>query len=160
MNGVYGATKFIGEKAVVEFSKMNPLTKYLTVRYGNVFRSTGSFIFKWEKAVEEGREIVLTDPDATRFFFPVEGAVDLVLAAVSRGAEGLLIPKIKAVSMGTVAEAFDEVHGKDGRTIAWKTIGLQPGENKHETMDGEQFSNEVAQYTKDEFKEIFLCPTK
>jgi FlaA1/EpsC-like NDP-sugar epimerase len=29
-------------------------------------------------------------------------------------------------------------------------IGLQPGENMHETMDGKVFSNEVEHYTQEE----------
>lgn len=157
VRGVYGATKMIGERLAAEMSALNPDTLYLTIRYGNVFRSTGSFIYKWEQAAREGREIVLTDPEATRFFFSVHDAVSLILDGVcygkADGADGILIPRIKGVSMGVFAEAFSEISG------AKVTVsGLQPGENKHETMDGDIFSNQVAQYTKDEIKELILCP--
>ena len=154
VTGVYGATKFVGEKVVQEFQKINSVTKYSIIRYGNVFGSTGSFIHKWQKAVKAGEPIVITDPDATRFFFTVDSAVKLIMAAVEAGS-GLVIPYIKAVRMGVVAEAFSEHVG--GCEI--KTIGLQPGENKHETMNGVTFSDEAEQYTKDEFKAEFLCPT-
>lgn len=156
VRGVYGATKFIGEKMVAEFTEINPATKYFTIRYGNVFRSTGSFIYKWETAAREGREIVITDPEATRFFFPVDQAVDLILNGVRLGAEGVIIPTIKAVKMGVILDAFREVHGD----VKAKVIGLQAGENKHETMDGTTFSDQVPQFTKEEFIREFLCPTK
>lgn len=156
MSGVYGATKYLGEKVVEEYAKTLPDRAFSVIRYGNVFRSTGSFIYKWEQAVAEGREFIITDPDATRFFFSVGEAVDLIVGAVTTGARGLVIPRIKGVAMGVVRDAFLDLHP----AAACKMIGLQPGENKHETMDGVTFSNTVDQYSKDEFKERFLCPTK
>jgi FlaA1/EpsC-like NDP-sugar epimerase len=60
------------------------------------------------------------------------------------------IPKMKAASMQTALEACQEVYGKS----PVKVIGLQVGENMHETMDGLIFSNQVEQYTKEEFKKF------
>lgn len=152
VSGVYGATKFLGEKIVNEFSALAPQTKYLTIRYGNVFGSTGSFIYKWKAAIKEGREITLTDPAATRFFFTADSAVNLIFKAISEGNTGLFMPEMKAVSMGTIVDACHEVFG----AFPVKLIGLQPGENLHETIDGKTFSNEVPQYTKEEFAAEFL----
>lgn len=152
VRGVYGATKFLGEKIVEEFARLAPQTKYIIARYGNVFASTGSFIFKWKAAAAEGREVVLTDPAATRFFFTADSAVNLIFNALSSGKTGLVLAEMKAVSMRTIVDACQEAFGP----FPVKVIGLQAGENLHETIDGKTFSNEVPQYTKDEFAAEFL----
>lgn len=151
--GVYGCSKKIGERLIAEAEAMNPDTKYRIVRYGNVWGSTGSIITKWRPKMERGEEILLTDPDASRFFWSVTEAVDLIFECVERGLNAVpYIPKMKAVKMGVVLEACMEVYGK----CPVKEIGLQPGENKIETTDGVTFSDQVEQFTKDEFKEKFL----
>lgn len=157
LRGVYGVSKYVGEKLILEYSRINPATQYRIIRYGNVWQSTGSFITKWEPLIRAGKEVVLTEPDATRFFFTVSEAVDLIFDALANGTDAHpRIPKIKGVSMGTVLECCQEVWGE----CPVRIIGLQEGENMHETMDGKLFSNEVEQYTKEEFKANFLCPTK
>lgn len=157
IRGVYGATKLIGEKLVEEFAEVNNKTQYRVVRYGNVWNSTGSFITKWRPLMKAGQEVIITDPYATRFFFTVDDAVSLIFRSIEEGKDAKpFVPTMKAVRMGTVLEACQEVYG----TCPVKTIGLQTGENMHETMDGKIFSNEVEQYTKEDFIKEFLCHTK
>lgn len=157
IRGVYGATKLLGEKLVEEFAEVNSDTKYRVVRYGNVWNSTGSFITKWRPLMKAGQEVMVTDPGATRFFFTVDDAVSLIFRSIDEGKDAKpFVPAMKAVSIGTVLEACQEVYGK----CPVKTIGLQAGENMHETMDGKIFSNEVEQYTKEDFIKEFLCPIR
>ena len=157
IRGIYGATKLIGEKLAEEFSNVNNKTQYRIVRYGNVWNSTGSFITKWRPLMSAGQEVIVTDPKATRFFFTVDDAVSLIFRSIDGGKDAKpFVPKMKAVSMGTVLKACQEVYGK----CPVKIIGLQAGENMHETLDGKAFSNEVEQYTKDDFIKEFLCHTK
>lgn len=152
--GVYGATKLLMEKLIKQSERLNPNTKYRTVRYGNVMGSTGSFVTKWKPLMEQGREVILTDPNATRFYWSVDEAVDLIFECINNSKDSTpYIPKMKALSMQTALEACMEVYGKS----PVKVIGLQEGENLHETMDGIIFSNEVEQYTKQEFIDKFLC---
>ena len=153
VSGVYGATKLIGEKLFEEAERLNPETKYRVVRYGNVWGSTSSFITKWIPKIKEGKEIILTDPDATRFFWTREEAVDLIFDCIEKapGAKPW-VPKMKSMRMGDIADALHELFGN----FPVKIIGLQEGENKHETMDGKVFSDSVDRYSIDEIKEIFL----
>lgn len=152
-SGVYGCTKKIGERLISEAEKMNPDTKYRIVRYGNVWGSTGSMITKWQPKMEKGEEIILTDPEATRFFWTVKEAVDLIFECWEKAVDSTpYIPKMKAVKLGVVLEACMEVYGK----CPVKIIGLQPGENKHETTDGVTYSDSVEQFTKEEFMDKFL----
>jgi UDP-N-acetylglucosamine 4,6-dehydratase/5-epimerase len=152
VKSIYGATKLIGEKLLIEYSKFNPDTRYINIRYGNVWGSTGSFITKWIDAVEAGKEIIITDPDATRFFFTGEEAVDFIFDCIDKADSPIpMIPKLKGVKMGVILEAFQELY-----KCKVKRIGLQPGENMHETLDGKIYSNQVEQYTKDEIIDKFL----
>jgi len=132
---------------------MNPDTKYRVVRYGNVWGSNGSIITKWKPKFEKGEEVILTDPDASRFFWTMKEAVDLIFECMDKATNSdPYIPKMKAVTMGTVLEACMEVYGKS----PVKIIGLQNGENKVETTDGIIFSDTCEQFTKEEFIEKFL----
>lgn len=147
--GVYGKSKQLMERLFNEAEKINPQTKYRIVRYGNVLGSTGSILPKWKKIIEQGGEITITDPDATRFFFTVEEAVDLIFEALENAKDSTpYIPKMKAMSVGDFLEAVMQKYGK----VKKKTIGLQPGENAHETM-GAEYSNEVERFTINEIKE-------
>lgn len=156
-SGVYGCTKKVGERLIHEAEKINLETKYRVVRYGNVWGSTGSIITKWQPKMKNGEEIILTDPEASRFFWTVKEAVDLIFECLEKADNATpYIPKMKAVKMGVVLEACMEVYGKS----PVKIIGLQPGENKVETTDGLVYSDQVEQFTKEEFITKFLIDVK
>jgi UDP-N-acetylglucosamine 4,6-dehydratase/5-epimerase len=152
-NGVYGISKKIGEKLMNEAETINPETKYRSVRYGNVWASHGSIGTKWEPKMRRGEEVILTDPEASRFFWTVDEAVDLIFESIEKATDSTpYTPSMKSAKMGVVLQACMEVWGKS----PVKIIGLQPGENKTETMDGKVFSDEVPQFTMEEFKHKFL----
>lgn len=155
--GVYGSTKFLCERLIQERAQIMPQIKFRIVRYGNVWGSTGSFITKWEQAIKQKQPIKLTSPFATRFFFTVDDAVDLIFHSLEYCEDSRpLIPSMKGISMGEIVQCLKEIHG-DFEVV---DIGMQEGENLHETMNGLVYSNEVEQYSREEFKEKFLCPTK
>lgn len=150
---VYGASKYLQDLLFAQYARINPATAHRVVKYGNVWASTGSFITKWKTKMQAGEEVVITDPEMTRFFFTVEQAVDLIFACLEQAIDATpFIPTMKAARMGTVLSACMEVFGK----CPVKTIGAQPGESLHETMDGVTFSNQVEQFTKQEIIETFL----
>jgi UDP-N-acetylglucosamine 4,6-dehydratase len=151
--GVYGCSKKIGERLMVEAEKANPDTKYRVIRYGNVWNSTGSIATKWKPKMEKSEEVIITDRKASRFFWTVEEAVDLIFECMEKATSAEpYIPKMKAVTMGTVLDACMEVWGRS----PVKEIGLQPGENLAETTDGLVFSDKCEQFSKEEFKQKFL----
>lgn len=151
--GVYGATKLLGERLMQEAEKLNLDTKYRVVRYGNVWGSTSSFITKWIPKIKEGKEIILTDPDATRFFWTREEAIELIFECLEKAPNAKpWVPYMKAMKMGDIVIALHEMFGE----FQVKNIGLQEGENKHESMDGKVFSDSVSRYSTEEIKEIFL----
>ncbi len=150
---VYGCSKKIIEKLISEAEEINTKTDYRIVRYGNVFGSAGSIITKWKPKMMKGEEVILTDPKASRFFFTVGEAVDLIFECIEKAEDATpYIPKMKAATMQIVLEACMETYG----ICPVRTIGLQAGENKVETMDGINFSDAAEQFTKQEFKDKFL----
>lgn len=155
--GVYGCSKKIGEKLIQEAETINKYTKYRVCRYGNVWASNGSLATKWKPKMMKGQEVILTDPQASRFFFTVDEAVDLIFECIEKSKDSTpYVAHMKAVKMQTVLEACIETWG----ISPVKTIGLQPGENKVETMDGVTFSDQVPQFSKKEFINKFLLNGK
>ena len=151
--GVYGSTKKLGECLVHEAERINEDTNYRIVRYGNVWNSTGSIVTKWRPKMEKGEEVILTSPTASRFFWSLEEAVDLIFTCINNATDSTpYIPEMKAASMGVVLEACMQKYGR----VPVKVIGLQPGENMTETMDGKIFSDQVEQFTVEEFIQTFL----
>ena len=155
VSGVYGATKFLMERLFLQYSHLNPNCKYRIVRYGNVLYSTGSVLCKWKDLILAGKEVTVTDLQATRFFWSVDQAVALIFDCLenSHGTEPYC-PNMKSMSIQNLLQAMKEKYGK-GKEISIKTIGLQPGENLHEkVLDEGPYSNEVEQFTVDSIKRL------
>src|SRR5262249_49953194 len=76
----YGQTKALAESLFLNANHMRGENgpKFAVVRYGNVVGSTGSVIPLWRAFLKFGRELTITDPDATRFWMTRDQAIDLV----------------------------------------------------------------------------------
>jgi len=152
ISGVYGASKFLMERLFQEFQEINPDTKYRIVRYGNILYSTGSVLCKWKERIEKGQPIKVTDPLATRFYWTVDQAVDLIFNCLENATDTKpYVPEMKAIRIQDLLWAMMQKYGE----VDVEYIGLQQGENMHEKIleDG-PYSNEVEQYTVEEIKEM------
>ena len=156
VSGTYGATKFLMERLAMQFDKMYPDTTYRLVRYGNVLYSTGSVLCKWKKLLEEGKEVIVTDPEATRFFWTVDQAVDLVFDCMVNAKDCTpYIVDMKSIKIGDLLTAMAQKYLPEGKELKMKKIGLQPGENLHEKIAEDGYSSEIAEkFTIEEIKEI------
>lgn len=152
--GVYGTTKFLMERLFVEYEKQCPETKFRIVRYGNVLYSTGSVLCKWKEKIQKGEQITITDPDATRFFWTVEQAVDLIFECLIKAEDSTpYVTQMRAIRMGDLMSAMLGKYSQD--KISVKVIGLQPGENMHEIIvEGGQSSAEAERYTTEEIAQL------
>lgn len=151
--GVYGTTKFLMERLFAEYEKQVPETKFRIVRYGNVLYSTGSVLCKWKEKMQKGEQVTITDPDATRFFWTVEQAVDLIFECLIKAKDATpYVTQMKAIRMGDLLKAMLKKYGKTNKA---NIIGLQPGENKHEIIvEGGESSEQAKKYTAKEIEKI------
>lgn len=147
----YGATKYLMEKAFAEYSRLGLPTRFGLVRYGNVLESTGSVIEAWKHSLERGEAIKITDPAMTRFFISPRQAVKIITDSIAANTPSghILIPKMKALSIGKLAEYtlgdYEEV----------VRIPLRPGEKIHETL----LTTEECEYAIETSEYFVLRPT-
>jgi dTDP-glucose 4,6-dehydratase len=108
-------------------------SKFISVRFGNVIGSNGSFIHTFRYQIKHGGPLTITHPDVTRFFMTVSEAVHLVLQSVLVGQHGetLILDMGEPVRIADIAKRMIEV---SGRPIEIVYTGLRPGEKLHETL--------------------------
>jgi UDP-N-acetylglucosamine 4,6-dehydratase/UDP-glucose 4-epimerase len=153
--GVYGATKFLMERLIKQYEELNPEIEYRIVRYGNVLYSTGSVLCKWKDLISQGKEVIVTNPEATRFFWTVDDAIKLIIDCMknSKNSEPYC-PIMKSMKVDDLLKAMIIKYGNNQK-IPIKIIGLQPGENMHEkVLEEGPYSNEVEHFTINEILSI------
>lgn len=156
VNGVYGATKLLHERLFSDYEKMNNNTKYRTVRYGNVLYSTGSVLCKWKQRILNDEELIVTDPSATRFYWTIDQAIDLIFDCLYNAKDSTpYVPEMKSMSVGDLLEAMIRKYMPEGNVPKVKEIGLQPGENLHEIIiEGGPSSFNADKFTIEEIMEM------
>jgi UDP-N-acetylglucosamine 4,6-dehydratase/UDP-glucose 4-epimerase len=154
--GVYGASKLLMERLFAQFEELNPNTSYRIVRYGNVLYSTGSVLCKWKQLLQEDKEVIVTSADATRFFWTVDQAIDLIFDCLENASNSRpYVPAMKSIKIDDLLEAMAQKYLPVNGILKVKTIGIQPGENLHEkVLEAGPYSNECEQYTIEEIKEL------
>jgi len=130
----YGATKLLMEKLFITANNFMQLprhrTKFLAIRYGNVFGSSGSIIPTFLKQIKNGGKITVTDTRMTRFSITMEQALDFILDCSVTGKKSeIYIPKLKGYSIELIIEAFRDLY-----EVEIENIGLRPGEKFHEVL--------------------------
>ena len=111
------------------------------VRYGNVIGSTGSVLRIWREQLRAGRPLRLTDPEMTRFFMSVDGAVDLVdrAARTATGGEVFVPSSMRSVRLADLAAYVSmrwqvDGHDSQGGEVTGSRAG---GEKMAEIMRNE-----------------------
>ena len=112
-------------------------TRFITTRFGNVLGSNGSVIPRFQKQIEAGGPITVTDERITRFFMTIPEACQLVMEAgvMGKGGEIFIFDMGKPVSIKDLAEKMIKLSGM----VPYKDIdivysGLRPGEKLVEEL--------------------------
>ena len=131
---VMGMTKAVQERIFTSANILNPRTRFICVRYGNVLASRGSVVPLFHEQIRRGGPVTITAPEMTRFLLSLDQAVDTVLAAL-RGARAgeIYVPKAPSATVVNLARALI-----GDRDIEVQTIGVRPGEKMHEIMVSEE----------------------
>lgn len=94
---IMGATKKVAELMVRN-------ARYVSVRFGNVMGSRGSVIPIWQKQMEQGKPLTVTDERMERYMMTIEEACSLVIeAAQMEDVEG----KVVCLDMGARIKILD-----------------------------------------------------
>ena len=135
-SSVLGRSKLTTERLTAGMSSAlntGKTCKFISVRFGNVIGSNGSFIHTFRYQIKHGGPLTITHPDVTRFFMTVSEAVHLVLQSVLVGQHGetLILDMGEPVRIADIGKRMIEV---SGRPIEIIYTGLRPGEKLHETL--------------------------
>ena len=134
----YGATKLLMEKLFVTANNfVDPekhRTKFISVRYGNVFGSSGSVIPLFLEQIKKAKKITITDPRMTRFSITMDGALDFILNATNSGnGSEIFVPKMRAYNIMDLKDALCDLF----ENIDEEITGIRPGEKLHEILINE-----------------------
>lgn len=134
---VMGMTKSIQERIFTAANILNPATRFISVRYGNVLASRGSVIPLFHDQVRKGGPVTVTVPEMSRFLLSLDQAVDTVFEALKFAKPGeTYVPYAPAATVMNIARALI-----GERKIDIKVIGIRPGEKMHEIMVSEEEAN-------------------
>jgi FlaA1/EpsC-like NDP-sugar epimerase len=161
---VMGASKALAEFALEAAALRFPAACYAAVRFGNVLGSSGSVVPIFQRQIERGGPVTVTDERMTRYFMTIPEAVQLIIrsgalaherrAPVSlngrsadgtqsaaqtaeqpSGAEVFVLDMGEPVRVLDLARAMIELSGMDpDRDIEIEIVGRRPGEKLHEAL--------------------------
>ncbi|MFV0344057.1 MAG: UDP-N-acetylglucosamine 4,6-dehydratase family protein [Anaerocolumna sp.] len=133
---IMGASKRFCEM-LLQSMKGNSQTEYAAVRFGNVLGSSGSVVPLFQKQIERGGPVTITDKRVERYFMTVTEAAALVLCAGAMATDS----EIYILDMGQPIKILDLAKNLIKLTghIPYKDIdivetGLRPGEKLYEEL--------------------------
>jgi FlaA1/EpsC-like NDP-sugar epimerase len=137
---IMGATKRAAE---IYCQNLNTQTKtnFITVRFGNVLGSAGSVIPLFEKQIQAGGPLTVTDDKMERFFMTIPEACQLIMqtTVLGQGGEIFVLDMGEPVKIMHLAKQMIKLSGKvPGEDIEIKIVGLRPGEKLYEELFHEQ----------------------
>ena len=151
-----GTTKLVAEK-IVSQANLSGITKFCSVRFGNVLDSQGSVVPTFKKQIDQGGPVTITHKDMTRYFMTIPEAVQLVIQAGSmgNGGEVFILDMGEPVKIHDLAKDMIRLSGlEEGIDIEIKFTGLRSGEKLFEEILTAEEGSEATKHDK-----IFVaCP--
>jgi len=131
---VMGMSKALQERIFIAANILNPKTRFVGVRYGNVLASRGSVIPLFHEQIRNGGPVTITVPEMTRFLLSLDRAVDTIFAALEGARPGeIYVPNAPSATVINIAKALIGHRGTELRVV-----GIRPGEKMHEVLVSEE----------------------
>ncbi len=114
-----GATKLIGERLVVASNQIKG-TRDIGLsasRFPNVIQTRGNVFEAWQKQLQTDGKIVVTHPDMTRYFLPIQSAVDFLIECfgLMKGGE-IFIPNLTEKDTRKIVDVAEEWLAKQDKS--------------------------------------------
>ena len=130
---LYGFTKAIGERLVIQANNLTEDTDFVCIRGGNVLGYNGSVVPLFIKQIEEFNKVSLTDGSMTRYFLTLSEAIGLLFQAaqISVGGETYVM-NMPSFHISDVAKTLIKHYGNAETTM--EEIGIREGEKLDEEL--------------------------
>jgi FlaA1/EpsC-like NDP-sugar epimerase len=132
---IMGATKRIAETVI--YSLPSDVTKFVSVRFGNVLGSNGSAIPIFKEQIAAGGPVTVTHPDMKRYFMTIPEAVQLVLQAstMGRGHEIFVLEMGEPIRIVDLVRNLVLLSGlRPDKDIRIEFTGVRAGEKLYEEL--------------------------
>lgn len=130
---VYGMTKSISERYLLNLNGGQQDTKFAVYRWANVMGSRGSVVHSFAASIKETGGVKITDPRMTRFWINIDDAADFMLKTYKKASlKEVMIPDMKASTVMALADAVCKAVGQNEYKI--EIVGIRPGEKIHECL--------------------------
>ncbi len=130
---LYGTTKSVGEKLIVAANTLTAGTSFVCFRAGNVLGTNGSVVPLFRNQILRKNALTVTDPGMTRFFGNLNTIISKLLPVVELARRGeILVINMPSLRIGDLASVMASELGNNATRRL--TIGVRPGEKKHEVL--------------------------
>jgi len=145
---LYGMTKAIGERLIIQANLEPSDTQFVCIRGGNVLGTNGSVVPFFIDQIKRFKKVTLTDKRMTRYFLTLKQAIHLLFKAseVSHGGETFVM-KMPSCKIADLAEVI--VKELSPEPILISETGSRPGEKIHEVLVSRYESPLTYQYDND-----------
>lgn len=128
---LYGMTKAVGEKLIIQANSLSPNTKFVCIRGGNVLGSNGSVVPLFIEQIQNGGPITITDVRMTRFFLTLNEAISFLFKASEVGVGGeTFVMNMPAYYIKDIADVLMQYYGQ----VEVKEMGIKQGEKLDEVL--------------------------
>lgn len=148
---VYGMSKGISERILLNRNTQQTKTRFSVFRWGNIANSRGSILPSFIESIKKNEPVYITSTEMTRFWIKIEDAVSFMLENYTDASlDDAMIPPIKCAPLMSVVESLASLLGSHPRNLKIVQTGLRPGEKLHESLrsrfEGEPMESNMEKY--------------
>jgi FlaA1/EpsC-like NDP-sugar epimerase len=137
---LYGFTKAVGEKLVIQANNLTDNTDFVCIRGGNVLGSNGSVVPLFIDQIKRFNKVTVTCGIMTRYFLTLPEAISLLFKAYESSVGGeTYVMNMPSFYISELAEVLIEHYGDSNTDI--DEIGIREGEKMDEVLISEHESS-------------------